>query len=110
MKKSKAQKDILYISISIFIVTAIWVASNLYHAYVTSTITPDLKIQIVPIAPNFNTNIVQKIKNRKRIAPVFEIKNSSSEANTTEGLSTPTQAASSPTAQNAPNSIQKPGL
>lgn len=108
MKKNKAQKDILYISISIFVVTVIWVASNLYHAHVTSTITPDLQIQIVPIDPNFNTDIIQKIKNRKRVAPLFEVKNSSSEASLTDQSASPTQTSTSPGAQGIQNLIQKP--
>lgn len=83
MKKNRAQKDILYISISSFVLVALWVGFNLYHAYATSTITPDLELQIQPIDPTFNTQLIQKLKNRQKIAPVYELTNASAGAEIT---------------------------
>ncbi len=109
MNRRKAQKDILYISISFFVVVAVWIASNLYHDYVTSTITPDLQSQIEPIDPRFNSRTIQNIKNRKKITPVFEAKNSSTEAGLTEPSITPSPAGTSSAALNTPDSIQRVG-
>lgn len=98
MKKIKAQKDILYVSISCFVVVAVWVATNIYHANVTSTIEPDLQTQIVPINPTFDESTIQKIKSRKKILPVFESKASSSEAELTPSptIPEPTGAGATP--------------
>ncbi len=83
MKRNKAQKDILYISISSFVLVVLWIGFNLYHAYVTSTISHDLKLQIEPISPNFDSATIQKLNTRKQISPVFEVKNASGEASIT---------------------------
>lgn len=72
MKQNRAQKDILYISISIFVLVVLWIGFNLYHAYVTSTIAPDLQLQIAPIDPKFDTEIINKLKTREKIAPLYE--------------------------------------
>ncbi len=76
--KNKKQKDILYIAISAFFLTALWVGFNLYHAWATSTISPDLQIQITPIAPDFDTQTLDKLKSRQAIQPVYELKNTES--------------------------------
>jgi hypothetical protein len=83
MKKNKAQKDILYISISSFILVVLWIAFNLYHAYVTSTITPELQSQIQQINPNFDLETVQKLKTRQRVNPAYEFNPASNEATIT---------------------------
>jgi hypothetical protein len=85
MKKNRAQKDILYLSISSFALVVLWVGFNLYHAYVASTIAPDLQLQIVPIDPTFNSAAIQNIKQREKVAPVYQLTSSndaSSEATT----------------------------
>jgi hypothetical protein len=109
MNRHRAQKDILYISISSFVIVAVWIASNLYHAYVTSTITPDLQSQIEPIDSKFNTDTIQHIKNRKVITPVFEAKSSSTEADLTEQSVTPSPVGTSSATANPVVLIQKPG-
>lgn len=109
MKKSKAQKDILYISISSFILVAVWVALNLYHAHVTSTIAPDLQMQIVPIDPKFNTGVIEKIKSRKRVEPVFELDQASGAAQTIPTSNTDTQQTGTNSAEQSPiNPILNP--
>lgn len=80
MKKNKAQKDILYISISSFVLVALWIASNLYHAYATSTITPELQQQIEPIPGSFDNETIQKLKTRENIIPVYELNTASTGA------------------------------
>jgi hypothetical protein len=80
MKKNKAQKDILYIAISSFILVVLWIGFNLYHAHATSTIEPVLQLQIKPIDPSFDTAVIQKLKSRQNIQPVYELNNASSTA------------------------------
>ena len=67
------QKDILIILVSLFILTVLWVIFNIYHNYVTSTIKDPLSIQIIPIEGKFDKDTISKIKNRKRVDPLYEI-------------------------------------
>lgn len=62
-------KELLFIVISSFILTVIWIASNVYHSYVTSTIDPLLQIQIQPISPDFDSATIEKLKKRVKINP-----------------------------------------
>ncbi|MBI2443094.1 MAG: hypothetical protein HYV40_04285 [Candidatus Levybacteria bacterium] len=63
-------KELLIIAISAFILTVIWIASNVYHAYATSTIDELLQIQIIPIAPQFDEETIARLKQRKVIEPI----------------------------------------
>lgn len=67
------QKDILFIFISSFVVVAAWVGFNLYHKWVTTTISPDLQIQINPIESSFDRDTIEKLKTRNRISPENEL-------------------------------------
>lgn len=80
MKRTNVRNDFLYVSISSFVLVAIWIGLNLYHSAVTSTIAPDLEIQINPIEPEFNINVIQNLKTRLQIAPAYELDRASSEA------------------------------
>jgi hypothetical protein len=62
-------KEFFYIVISSFILTVIWIASNVYHAYATSTIDTLLQMQIEPIMPDFDMQTINKIKQRVKIEP-----------------------------------------
>ena len=72
--KKRQHKDILYIAISSFILTAAWVGFSIYHNWVTTTISETLQVQIQPIDPNFDQDTLQKLKNRQPIAPIYESK------------------------------------
>ncbi len=72
-KNSRAKKDILYIAISSFILTAIWVGFNIYHAAATSTISEELQKQIQPIEPRFDTQVIKELQNRKKIEPDYTL-------------------------------------
>ena len=74
MKKHRAQKDILYISISIFVVAVAWIASNIYHSYTTSQISQEIQLQLDPIDPTFDQATIDKLKTRKKVVPVYELK------------------------------------
>jgi hypothetical protein len=67
------QKDILIIVISFFIFSLVWIASSIYHSAVSSTISETINKDIVPIAPNFDTGAIDKLKERQKINPSFEL-------------------------------------
>lgn len=66
------QNDLLILVISIFIIALIWIGTNLYHAFVTSTITETQNIQVSPIEPNFDREVLEKLKSRTVVDPLFE--------------------------------------
>jgi hypothetical protein len=68
----RAEKDILFIIISSFVLTVIWIGFNLYHKWVTTTIAPDVQVQIEPISSDFDLATLEKLKSRVKIAPFFE--------------------------------------
>ena len=72
-KKHITQLDILFLSVSLFVIVTMWIGFNLYHAWVTSTITEDLQVQIIPIAPKFDLVTLDKLKTREKIEPFFEL-------------------------------------
>lgn len=67
------QRDLIIILVPAFILTVLWVIFNVYHNYVTSTITDPLTYQIIPINGTFDTKAVAEIKQRKRVEPANEI-------------------------------------
>lgn len=88
MKKSKiTQKDILFFSISLFAIVVAWVAFSLYHSFVTTTISENLQMQIVPIEPKFDTATIEILKQREKVEPLFEFQLDSSSASTPAALS-----------------------
>jgi len=66
------EKDILFLSISMFVMVCLWTGFNLFHAWVTSKISVDLQAQIAPIDPNFDTDTLHTLKTRDTIVPLFE--------------------------------------
>jgi len=62
-------KELLLIALSSFLLTVIWIASNVYHSYATSTIDSLLQAQIIPIAPNFDATTIENLKERQPITP-----------------------------------------
>jgi hypothetical protein len=67
------QKDLYMILIPSFVVVIFWIGLNIYHNSVSSTIPPALNIQIKPINPTFDSKIIDKLKNRKEVVPLFEM-------------------------------------
>ena len=66
------RKDILYILIPACLLVFAWIAFNIYHNAVTSTIPQATSIQIAPIVPTFDTKTIDSLKRREIVAPVFE--------------------------------------
>lgn len=67
------QKDILTILILLFVFVAAWVGFNIYHNIVSSTIPKTTKQDISAIAPDFDIKTVDKLKQRQKINPSFEL-------------------------------------
>lgn len=67
-------KDLLFIAISFFTLVFIWIVFNIYHNIVTSTIPESTNIQIAPIEKNFDTKIIDALKRREKIIPIFDLK------------------------------------
>jgi hypothetical protein len=68
-KKRSPLKDLLFISISSFIVAVAWVGFNIYNTWVTTTITPEMQITITTIDATFDTSTIKKLKARKQVVP-----------------------------------------
>lgn len=89
----KKQQEIIAILVSGFILTCIWIVLNLYHDAVTSTLSQQLNIDIMPITPSFNTGVITELKKRTYIGPQY----------TFSQQPTPTSTPSTiPTTQNNP--------
>lgn len=69
------QKDVLIIIILLFILVLTWIGGSIYHSAVTSTISEKTNRDISPIAPAFDTKTINKLRERQRITPSFELGN-----------------------------------
>jgi hypothetical protein len=69
MKKN----DILLILVPSFIFVLAWIGFSIYHNIVTSTISEPLNMQIMPITPTFDTSVIDGLKNRENVAPIYEL-------------------------------------
>lgn len=67
------QKDILIIIVLLFIFAVAWIGSSIYHSAVSSTISENTSKDISPIAPNFDTKTIDRLKSREIIAPSFDL-------------------------------------
>jgi len=69
------QKDVLIIIILLFIFTLVWIGGSIYHSAISSTISETTSKDISPIAPVFDTKTIDKLKERQKITPSFELEN-----------------------------------
>ncbi|HVA96869.1 MAG TPA: hypothetical protein VND99_04390 [Candidatus Acidoferrales bacterium] len=92
-KKQNKQKDILFILISSFIVIVAWIAFNIYHIYITSTISEAIQLQLAPITATFDPATIQQLKTRENIVPVYDLQTGASQSAV---IPTPTIAANNP--------------
>ena len=72
-KKRSPLKDLLFVSISSFIVAVAWIGFNIYNTWVTTTITPEMQVQITAIDPTFDTSLIKKLKVRKQVVPAMTL-------------------------------------
>ncbi|MEK7185980.1 MAG: hypothetical protein AAB675_01285 [Patescibacteria group bacterium] len=67
------QREILLLSISVFLIIIMWIAFSIYHNLVISKIPQTTAEKIIPISPKFDTAAIDRIKNRQDVKPIFEI-------------------------------------
>lgn len=60
------QKNFFIIAVFTLITVLGWIAFTLYHVRVTSTVSQDLQKQVEPIAPQFNTAVIQALKSQRK--------------------------------------------
>lgn len=77
MKKN----DILILLIPSVLIVILWVIFSIYHNYVTSTISDSVNAQILSINPDFNLNIINDLKKRNSIEPIYQISGGKSLSN-----------------------------
>lgn len=69
------RKDILIIIVLLFIFALAWIGGSIYHSAVSSTISETTNKNIAPIDPRFDTKTIDRLRERQRITPVFELGN-----------------------------------
>ncbi|MDO8659745.1 MAG: hypothetical protein Q7K54_04035 [Candidatus Parcubacteria bacterium] len=67
------QKDVLIIIILLFVFVLAWIGSSLYHTVIGSTISETTNQDILPIQPSFNNSEIDKLKQRQKISPSFDL-------------------------------------
>lgn len=66
-------KDIIVLLTSAFLLVIAWVAFSVYHNSVTSNISETLEKEALPINPKFDEATINKLKERKKILPMYEL-------------------------------------
>lgn len=66
-------KDLLIISIFTFLTVVVWIVTDAYHAWVTSTVPLPLLRAIEPLSPRLDTAVISALKERGQVvkAPSF---------------------------------------
>lgn len=62
------RRDTLLLSILTLITVMGWIVFDVYHASIDTTIPPDVEEKLSPVVPDFDKNIIQKIKKRQTIS------------------------------------------
>lgn len=64
------RRDTLLLSILTLVTSLAWIAFDVYHASVDTTIAPDVEQRLVPITPRFDRQLLQKINQRENVDPL----------------------------------------
>ena len=75
LKSNMKQKDILIILALLFVFVVAWIGGNIYHNIASSTIAETTNQDISPITATFDTKTINKLKQRQKINPSFELGN-----------------------------------
>ena len=67
------QREILLLSISVFIIIAVWIGFSIYHNSAVSKIPQTTVEKIIPIAPVFDKLTIENIKKKQNIDPIYEV-------------------------------------
>lgn len=70
-KSDRLQRDIVLLTLSMFIIVAAWVGFNVHHSRANSTIDDVLQTQIIPIPGNFDSVAIQDLQSRTVIEPDY---------------------------------------
>lgn len=71
------QRDVLFLSISVFALIALWIGFNISHNLDVSRISTPIKENIMSISPDFDRKTIEAIKNRQNVEPLYETEVSS---------------------------------
>lgn len=66
------QRDVLFLSISVFALIVFWIGFNISHNFAVSKISAPIKENIMPISPDFDTKTIEAIRNRQNVEPLYE--------------------------------------
>lgn len=77
MKKNNQNIIIAVVTILTII---IWIAGNLYHISVTSTVPEDIQKTLAPFNPNLDVDFLQSLKNKKQVSQFAVSQTASSES------------------------------
>lgn len=72
-KKYHLQKDLVFLTFSLFLIVACWIALNLYEISIRSTLSETLQLQITPISGIFDTTALDTIERRLVVQPDYSI-------------------------------------
>jgi hypothetical protein len=97
------QKDILLILVPSFIVVVAWIIFNIYHSSVSSTISENLNMQIIPISPLFDQKTISAIKKRQQFEPIYQTNTTASIAASPTPQPSPSVLPSSASSSSSPN-------
>lgn len=67
------QRDLLFLLISSTILAIIWIVFTIAHNALTSTITPTLTQQLIPIQNTFDQKTLQSLQKRQGVTPQYII-------------------------------------
>lgn len=88
------QKDILIILALLFIFVAVWVGTSIYRSVTKSTIPENVSQDIAPISSTFDTKTIDKLKQRRKVNPSFDIENIIPTPTVSPALTVPPEEAS----------------
>lgn len=74
------RRDILLLLVSSVILVISWIIFSIIHQFMSSTINSTVSQAITPIQPTFDIAVINKLKTRQPVAPVFSSPGASTSA------------------------------
>jgi hypothetical protein len=74
------RKDVIVTLWMTFLTVVAWIGFGIYHIWTTSTISEIDISAISPINPNFDTSVINSLKSRENVAPLYNLNKSSASA------------------------------
>ena len=90
------RKDVIVTLWMTFLTVVAWIGFGIYHIWITSTISAIDVSAISTINPNFDTGVINVLKSRENVAPLYSLNESSASATTSGGKEIIPQLSSSP--------------